>query len=222
MADRLRQAVKVNIGCGATPTDGWANFDNSLAVRIGRWPALAQALRSVRILNVESYRFAMLASDLGVRFANAAARIPCADGSVEAVYSSHMIEHLDRGEAEAFLLEVRRVLMPGGVVRLAAPDLGHFVESYVTTGDADEFMAGINVSLARPLRPSVRIKWALIGPRNHLWMYDGRSLTQLLSNAGFTSPAVMPPGKTNIMDPGALDLEERAGESVYVEAFQPV
>ena len=61
-----------------------------------------------------------------------------------------------------------------------------------------------------------------IGPRNHLWMYDGRSLSELLHKVGFADTCVMPPGKTNITDPGQLDLEERADESVYVEAFQPV
>jgi hypothetical protein len=31
----------------------------------------------------------------------------------------------------------------------------------------------------------------------------------------------MPPGMTRIVDPGQLDLAERAAESVYVEAVQP-
>jgi hypothetical protein len=52
-------------------------------------------------------------------------------------------------------------------------------------------------------------------------MYDGASLARLLSEAGFADAAVMPPGKTRIEDPGELDLEERAAESVYVEAVQP-
>jgi predicted SAM-dependent methyltransferase len=58
-----------------------------------------------------------------VRFANATGRIPCADDSAAAVYGSYMIEHLDRAEARAFLGEVRRILRPGGVLRIAAPDL---------------------------------------------------------------------------------------------------
>jgi predicted SAM-dependent methyltransferase len=39
-----------------------------------------------------------------------------------------MIEHLDRREARSFLAEARRVLRPGGVLRLAAPDLSRLVD----------------------------------------------------------------------------------------------
>ena len=214
--------MKVNIGCGATPTSGWVNFDNSLTIRVARWPIVMRGLRGLRVLSGQSYRLAMIANGQDVRFANAALRIPCLNNSVEVVYSSHMIEHLDRREAQAFLLEVRRILMPGGVVRLAAPDLARLVKDYLTTGDADGFIADTHMSQARPAGLVPRMRSALIGPRNHLWMYDGRSLSELLCNVGFANVSVMPPGKTNITDPGSLDLEERPEQSVYVEAFQPI
>lgn len=133
-----------------------------------------------------------------------------------------MIEHLDRTEAQAFLSEVRRILIPGGIVRIAVPDLARLVEQYQATGDADEFIAKTRMGEPRSTGLVPRVRLALIGPRNHLWMYDGRSLSELLHKVGFADTCVMPPGKTNITDPGQLDLEERADESVYVEAFQPV
>jgi predicted SAM-dependent methyltransferase len=157
-----------------------------------------------------------------IQFANATARIPCASNSVSAVYSSHMIEHLDRGEARAFLTEVRRILRPGGVVRIAAPDIARQVQHYLATGDADNFIASTRMGLNRPVGIMAWMKWVLVGPRHHLWMYDGDSLAKLLYEAGFTNVVVMPPGKTTIADPGDLDLEERASESVYAEAIQPL
>jgi predicted SAM-dependent methyltransferase len=213
--------VRVNVGCGASPTPGWLNFDNSVAVRAANWPLAMQTLRQARILNEHSWEFVRVAKRENVRFANATVRIPCADDSAEVVYSSHMIEHLDRREAQAFLLEVQRILRPGGIVRIAAPDLARFAEDYSTTGDADEFIASTHMGLARPVGMLSRAKWALIGPRHHLWMYDGLSLSKLVSDAGFVDVMIMPAGKTNISDPGSLDLEERANESVYVEAAQP-
>jgi predicted SAM-dependent methyltransferase len=132
-----------------------------------------------------------------------------------------MIEHLDQREAQAFLIEVRRILRPGGIVRLAAPDLKRLVKNYLITGDADEFIAGTHMGQARPTGMVARLRSALIGPRNHLWMYDGHSLSRLLCDAGFANVAIMPPGETSITDPGSLDLKERADESVYVEAAQP-
>lgn len=156
-----------------------------------------------------------------VRFANAAVRIPCETASVAAVYSSHMIEHLDKSEARAFLAEVRRVLHPGGVVRIAAPDLSMIAEDYVATGDADRFVAGIHMGLDRPAGLRGWAKWTVVGPRHHLWMYDGESLARLLRETGFADVTVMPPGSTRIAGPGQLDLREREAESVYVEAVRP-
>ena len=34
--------VRVNVGCGSSPTPGWVNFDNSLSVRAARWPLLCR------------------------------------------------------------------------------------------------------------------------------------------------------------------------------------
>jgi SAM-dependent methyltransferase len=211
---------RVNVGCGASPTDGWLNFDNSFSIRVARWPLLVPALAGLRILSRPSADLVKVAHARNVRFANAAVRIPCATNSVTTVYSSHMIEHLDRAEAGAFLREVKRILRPGGVVRLAAPDLARLVQGYLATGDADYFIAGTHMGLDRPHGMVSRAKWALVGPRHHLWMYDGESLSGLLRDAGFADVAIMPPGKTYIPDPGVLDLEERAAESVYVEAIE--
>jgi hypothetical protein len=61
----------------------------------------------------------------------------------------------------------------------------------------------------------------LVGPRHHLWMYDGNSLRALLERHGFVNASELPPGKTHIPETGALDLAEKADESVYVEAQKP-
>jgi SAM-dependent methyltransferase len=213
--------MRINVGCGATPTDGWVNLDNSLVVRVAHWPLLGQVLSETRILPTSSREFARIANRDGIRYANASARIPSADNSVDVVYSSHMFEHLDRREARAFLLEVRRVLRPGGVLRLAVPDLSRLVTKYLASADADEFVGGTHMGQEKPKGMLSRVKIALVGPRHHMWMYDGRSLVGLLSDVGFADASVVPPGRTNVTDPGRLDLAERADESVYVEAIEP-
>jgi SAM-dependent methyltransferase len=217
---QFRSGIKVNVGCGSSPTPGWLNFDNSPSVRVARWPLAVAALAGLRIADSPSLGLVGMAQHGSIRFANAAARIPCDNGSVAAVYSSHMIEHLDRNEARAFLTEVKRVLQPGGVVRLAVPDLSRLVQAYVATGDADGFVAGTHMGLERPAGLRGWLKWALVGPRHHLWMYDGDSLCKLLREAGFGEVAVVPPGLTKIALPGELDLRERASESVYAEAVR--
>ncbi len=47
-----------------------------------------------------------------------------ADGTVEEIYASHVFEHLDHvRELPAAILEARRVLKKGGLLRVAVPDL---------------------------------------------------------------------------------------------------
>lgn len=46
------------------------------------------------------------------------------DGSIEEIYASHVLEHLDyKSEAEQALREWHRALQPGGVLRISVPDL---------------------------------------------------------------------------------------------------
>jgi hypothetical protein len=54
-----------------------------------------------------------------------------ADGTVAAVYSCHLLEHLTYAEGQFLLNEVFRVLQPGGVARLGVPDFRLFAEAYV-------------------------------------------------------------------------------------------
>lgn len=222
MGPGMQENIRVNVGCGASPTPGWVNFDNSFSIKAARWPLVVSALVRLRVMGQDSAHLARVVGARNIKFANAAARIPCTSGSVSAVYSSHMIEHLDRGEARAFLAEVRRILRPGGIVRVAAPDIARLVQDYVSTGDADRFITATHMGLNRPVGIMGWMKWLLVGPRHHLWMYDGDSLANLLREAGFADVIIMPPGKTNIADPGDLDLEERASESVYAEAVRPL
>lgn len=47
----------------------------------------------------------------------------CADGAADAVYASHVYEHLSNREIGLALREAWRVLMPGGTIMIAVPDL---------------------------------------------------------------------------------------------------
>lgn len=57
--------------------------------------------------------------------------IPLPNGSVDMCYSSHLLEHLAPKDAERFLREQHRILKPGGVIRVAVPDLGTLCETFV-------------------------------------------------------------------------------------------
>ena len=56
--------------------------------------------------------------------------IPLPDGSVKALYASHLLEHLDDEQAARLLREFQRVLRPGGLLRPVVPDLPRHVDEY--------------------------------------------------------------------------------------------
>jgi predicted SAM-dependent methyltransferase len=57
--------------------------------------------------------------------------IPYADQSFDVVYHSHVLEHFPREQGLAFLRECYRLLRPGGVIRVAVPDLERIARLYL-------------------------------------------------------------------------------------------
>lgn len=71
--------------------------------------------------------------DPAVKAWNVNLPLPFADRSFDAVYHSHLLEHLRPNEALSFLRECRRVLRPGGIIRIAVPDLETIAQLYLET-----------------------------------------------------------------------------------------
>jgi len=66
-----------------------------------------------------------------------ATRLPLPYLSVEKIYCSHVIEHIDDRAARMFFQECHRVLKYGGRLRLACPNAEKAIENYQKHGDAD-------------------------------------------------------------------------------------
>lgn len=66
-----------------------------------------------------------------VEQANLAQGIPCESNAADVVYHSHVLEHLTRSDAKAFVAECFRVLKPGGILRIAVPDLEQIAGYYL-------------------------------------------------------------------------------------------
>jgi len=211
-------------GIGGTPTPGWTNFDNSLTIPLSKHPLLWKTLFHAGLLHESAKIYAQSIRDRNLQLVwirNAARRIPLPDGSTSVVYSSHMLEHLDRAEARCFLSEAFRVLERGGVLRIAVPDLLRRARRYLEeTKDADSFVASTRLAADKPHGLAASLKFLLVGPRHHHWMYDAASLVRLIESVRFHDAAEAPPGSTRIVDPGELNLREREEESIYLEALR--
>ena len=215
--DTTNSLVKINIGCGSTPIEGWFNYDNSFSIRLSKQPILYNILGSVGFISKAQREYINFLKHSSVFFANATKYIPHADKSVDAIYSCHMLEHLTKNDAINFLKESRRVLKNNGIIRTVIPDIKYLVNNYIESKDADTFIENTLLTEEYPTLKS-KIRYLFLGSRNHQWMYDGKSLCNLLSSAGFEEPRILETGLTTIPDPGMLDLKERSPESVFVEA----
>src|SRR5260370_18208686 len=136
------------------------------------------------LIDAGSVEFAPFCRSHQVRYANAARRIPHATATVDAVYSSHMIEHLVRDDAWAFLLECHRVLRPGGRLRLVVPDLHALAHQYLQRGNADDFLGQLQFEPQLPPGLLGKLRWLWFGGRGHQRMYHPRSLGSLMEEAG--------------------------------------
>jgi SAM-dependent methyltransferase len=213
--------IRINIGCGQSPTPGWHNYDNSPAIWIGKSRLVASALTMLGLLDRGNLSYIAYCRRNDIKFADAIKRIPYPDASVLVIYSSHMLEHLDRAEARRFLQECHRVLEADGILRVAVPDLLPLARAYVAGGSADAFLSSCVLELEKPRGFAARLHHFIFGGREHHWMYDGASLSRLMTDAGFVDTKVLEAGKTTIPDPGELNLRERDSESVYVEGRKP-
>ncbi len=212
-------SIKANIGCGTTPTEGWLNFDNSPAIKLAKSPLRYKLARALGLLNKQQIENIEWNKVNNIQYADATKSIPLETSSVDCIYTSHMVEHLSQEGAKSFLVEAKRVLKAGGIVRIAVPDLKIAVDEYLKSNDADAFMKGILVKAPEINTLKQKINLFVSGYRHHQWLYDGNSLAKLLLEMDFKSVEICKNGKTNIIEPDALDLYEREEQSVYVEAI---
>jgi predicted SAM-dependent methyltransferase len=149
--------------------------------------------------------------------------LPFEDGSLEWVYAEHLIEHVTLADAIGWLREVRRVLAPGGVLRVTTPDLRWYVESY-RSGDRSFANHRLRMAAAR-LGPRMPERDAFMFNQvfflwGHRWIYDLNELRYALLSAGFDPGAVRECSyrRGNRADVAGLDQRIRNDESIYVEA----
>jgi len=100
--------------------------------------------------------------------------LPYKDDSCEIIYASHLINYFDRVEVKLVLNEWLRVLKPGGILRLAVPDLESMCNLYKNGYSLDKFLGPLYGKWNHP-------------PIYHKTAYDFESLFLLLKEVGFKS-----------------------------------
>lgn len=191
----------LNLGCGTRTSSSAINVDWSIYQRLAS-SLIGRAVASIALRGERLERFRSMDGSVVVH--DLRRGIPATDNSVDAVYHSHMLEHIELADVPLFFAEVLRVLKPGGIHRVVVPDLELHTREYIAHLEAgaanhDEAIYPIlgqavrreahGTSLQSPLRR--RVENLVLGDarrrgETHQWMYDELNLRQALECNGFT------------------------------------
>ena len=132
-----------------------------------------------------------LNSDISLRclhgiYLDAGKHFPFQDDSFNYVYSEHLFEHLTYQQGINMLKESYRILKPGGVIRIATPDL-RFLHGLYQEPEKPLHKAYMEYTMKGKSMPSKAVytisrfhtSWG------HQIIYDRETLTELLEQAGF-------------------------------------
>lgn len=193
-ARRLRalpkRDLKLHLGCGTVRFEGWINID--LASR-------ARELETPPDLNLD------------VRM-----RLPFPDGSARLIYHEHLMEHLTIDEGRQCLRDWFRLLQPGGVLRIATPDLEYLVERYRGNWREQAWLGQPEYAFiqTRAEMMNVAFRWW-----DHRYLYDGEELERRMREAGFDPARRCTLGQSPL--PELARLETRADSRLIVEGVKP-
>lgn len=203
------QFTKVNLGAGLCIAPDWLNIDGSLNALVAtapRWlQVFAYRLSGARQFYSKSFYCDTLRNNRFIHH-NLVFGIPLADKSVDVIYSSHFLEHLDPKIGRGLLEECLRVLKPGGRARICVPDLEYAWELY-KCGHKERMLHDFFFTGGT-------------GFSQHRFAYDFDMLSRLLMEIGFSDVerASFQTGVVPNLD--ILDIHEEY--TLFVEARRPV
>jgi SAM-dependent methyltransferase len=151
--------------------------------------------------------------------------VPFPDRSLRGIFTEHCLEHFPLSVTETIIREARRVLMPGGCIRIVVPDAEIYLTRYT---DRLRHLSDISLPFEQEsahdgiVEPILAVNRIFYQDRDklsgHRFMYDFNFLSGLLLQCGFSKAiraSFMQGGDYNLL----IDTQSRAIESLYVEGI---
>jgi len=142
--------------------------------------------------------------------------LPLPSDDLDYAVSIHSLPELPYSDLVPVLEELRRVLKPGGVLRLGLPDLDRAIDAY-RGGDVDYFLVGPEEAETAGGRFVAQMLW--YGYSRSVFTLDFAE--ELLEKAGFERIRPCAFGETASRFPRIVELDNREGESFFIEASKP-
>lgn len=139
--------------------------------------------------------------------------LPLADASIDYAVAMHLLQDLAWCDIPPLLAEVRRVLKPGGILRIGVPDLDRAIDAY-RRGDAAYFHIPDRDAASLGAKLVTQIIWYGSVRTPFTWDYAD----EVLRAAGYARVVRCDYGRTASGCPDLAALDNRERESLYVEA----
>jgi ubiquinone/menaquinone biosynthesis C-methylase UbiE len=139
--------------------------------------------------------------------------LPVDDDAFDYIVSIHALPEIPYGDLDRTLSELRRVLKPGGILRLGLPDMDKAINAY-RTGDADYFLISDEEVKCLSGRMIVQLLWR--GQSRS--MFTTEFAAELLARNGFRAIHPCAFRETGSGISGITELDNRPLESLFIEA----
>lgn len=141
--------------------------------------------------------------------------IPLADGTVDAIYSSHLLEHIPYRQLIPFIAECKRVLKKGGYFSVCVPNAGFYIRAYA---EGKYFKDPKTGSFHLPAIVDTgslldQVNYVAYMDETHCYLFDEENLINTLKKGGFEN------AKPRSFD-DTLDTPEHDHESIYAIAVK--
>jgi SAM-dependent methyltransferase len=201
-------------GCGLSAPDGWMNFDSSPRLRLQRLPVIGALMPGGPF-----GRFPK-----SVMYGDIVRGLPLPAGSVELLYSSHVLEHLSLSDGRAALRQCLTLLRPGGVFRSVMPDFERLARQYCDATDAaaaERFLDHSGLGTRTRPRGLVAKLNGSIGNSLHLWLWDYKAIEKELADTGFIDIRRAHYADSDHSEFAAVESEERWRGGLGFECRRP-
>jgi SAM-dependent methyltransferase len=141
--------------------------------------------------------------------------LPLGDESLDYATSVHALQEVAYEELVPVLEELRRVLKPGGTLRLILPDLDKAIQAYLRS-DPGYFLVPDEVAQGLGGKLITHVLW--YGHSRVLFTHD--FIEELLVKAGFRLVVRCRPRETSSRHPEIVALDNRERESLFVEGVK--
>jgi predicted SAM-dependent methyltransferase len=141
--------------------------------------------------------------------------LPLRESCLDYIFSSHALQMLPYAGLVPALRELRRVLRPGGVLRMGLPDFDHAIAAY-QSGDAAYFYVPDADAMTVGGKLSVQLTWY----GSSLTLLNFEYTRELLYRAGFADVRASSFGSTSSEFAEIVALDNRERESFFVEAWK--